>query len=829
MIVKNESHIILETLNNVKKYIDYWVISDTGSTDGTQEIITNFFKKENIPGKLVSHKWKDFGHNRTLALEACRGKCDYIFVMDADDIIVGDLKLPQDFKYDGYKLLYGKNFSYDRLQIMRNKGLKWEYVGVLHEYARCKNKKNASITTIRGDYYIDSRRLGDRNKDKNKYLKDALILRAELEKLQKKNGSSASLSGSNENSLVSRYAFYTGQSYYDYKDYENAIIFYRMRIKYLGWNEEVYYSYYQVANSIRFLKKDLETCEKAYLDAYNYLPSRAEALYQIASIYSDEANNLLDDDNYDIELYDKYMNKAYKYFSMANKIPYPERQTLFIFKEIYDWKAKYGLAMICFEMEKNDEALKLCNELIDNESCSKLVEKLKYDIVCENFDTYIHYDKRRINLINSLKKDNLNVVIVIFFKDLYQFSKTINSLINCCTDIFLVKKWILIIDTNNIDETMNNILDDLCEDSSKDIGEKIKILYPFFQIQMENDIDYDKKMSILKNISEDYVLLLDNDWQFVEKKDYIKPCLEIFETDDKIGQVLFNKNYMTKNTIIIGGHEKKTKSGLKYIIHEYFDEKSDEYKSIMEKYKNNYTNIHWPHFSSRPSLINKKIFNEINFINLDDYKFGLIYSKKYVSAFLESLSTIRNDYKKKDSENNSNENDIIPKIKDYKKMYGNYIFIPHLDSFGNDIKHVENTNVFDLSEIANSNEKCVGFNTYGYLKHKINPINQLIKLESKYNSVEGLYIKKSYVMDNYHKKLDNYIFYPGSDSFGNDLFYHKEKTIDELKAIADNEPNCVAFNTYGYFKNKITKPKKFITIRNINHDRIDGLYVKIKN
>ena len=47
MIVKNESHIIEETLENLCQYfsLDYWVISDTGSTDNTIEIIENFFKK----------------------------------------------------------------------------------------------------------------------------------------------------------------------------------------------------------------------------------------------------------------------------------------------------------------------------------------------------------------------------------------------------------------------------------------------------------------------------------------------------------------------------------------------------------------------------------------------------------------------------------------------------------------------------------------------------------------------------------------------------------------------------------------------------------------
>ena len=47
MIVKNESHIILECLNSLYKEIDYWVIVDTGSTDNTKEIITNFFKEKN--------------------------------------------------------------------------------------------------------------------------------------------------------------------------------------------------------------------------------------------------------------------------------------------------------------------------------------------------------------------------------------------------------------------------------------------------------------------------------------------------------------------------------------------------------------------------------------------------------------------------------------------------------------------------------------------------------------------------------------------------------------------------------------------------------------
>ena len=42
MIVKNETHIIKECFDTIYDQIDYWVIVDTGSTDGTQEFIKNY-------------------------------------------------------------------------------------------------------------------------------------------------------------------------------------------------------------------------------------------------------------------------------------------------------------------------------------------------------------------------------------------------------------------------------------------------------------------------------------------------------------------------------------------------------------------------------------------------------------------------------------------------------------------------------------------------------------------------------------------------------------------------------------------------------------------
>ena len=124
MIVKNEGHVIEETLINLKDYICYWVISDTGSTDDTKEIITTFFEKNNIPGELVEHEWEDFGTNRTYALEACwkhRKNFDYIWVFDADDLVKGNLVFPKvSDNIDYYSIKYGHGFTYMRNQIFKS-------------------------------------------------------------------------------------------------------------------------------------------------------------------------------------------------------------------------------------------------------------------------------------------------------------------------------------------------------------------------------------------------------------------------------------------------------------------------------------------------------------------------------------------------------------------------------------------------------------------------------------------------------------------------------------------------------------------------------------
>src|SRR6187399_76861 len=70
MIVKDETAVIERCLRSVRPFIDCWSIVDTGSTDGTQRLLASALAE--LPGKLHERPWKDFGHNRTEALELAR-------------------------------------------------------------------------------------------------------------------------------------------------------------------------------------------------------------------------------------------------------------------------------------------------------------------------------------------------------------------------------------------------------------------------------------------------------------------------------------------------------------------------------------------------------------------------------------------------------------------------------------------------------------------------------------------------------------------------------------------------------------------------------------
>jgi len=207
MIVKDEGDTIRKCLERVAPYISYWVICDTGSGDNTISEIRSTMEELNIPGELHERPWVNFEVNRTESLELSYGKCDYRWIIDADDLFenlnpgtnpFSDLPDGVDCFQIQYKL---NSLQYYRAQIVKS-DQNWVYKGVLHEFLDLPGKQPLYQAQIPNDRCLVNANISPLKRASSleeKYSKDAEILEKALE----------------EDPTNTRYMFYLAQSYRD--------------------------------------------------------------------------------------------------------------------------------------------------------------------------------------------------------------------------------------------------------------------------------------------------------------------------------------------------------------------------------------------------------------------------------------------------------------------------------------------------------------------------------------------------------------------------------------------------------------------------------------
>jgi glycosyltransferase involved in cell wall biosynthesis len=271
MIVRNESQVILRCLESVRPLLDYVLIEDTGSTDGTQAHVREWLARVGLAGEVVEEPWRDFATNRSHALACLRqhGGIDYAFIMDADDYLVPGpgfdaTALKAGLVADMYNVaLRDGGDRYERIQLCRNR-LPFRYRGVLHEYLEAP-PGDISLGTLSG-FHIESTREGARNRDPAKYRNDAAMLER-------------ALSEETDPFLRARYTFYLARSYHHAGDHANALKHYLARAGLGYWIDEVFISLYGAGQMLEAMGRPLGEVVAAYLRASEALPGRAEALH----------------------------------------------------------------------------------------------------------------------------------------------------------------------------------------------------------------------------------------------------------------------------------------------------------------------------------------------------------------------------------------------------------------------------------------------------------------------------------------------------------------------------------------------------------------------
>ena len=273
MIVKNEAHILRRCLDSVKPYIDHWIICDTGSTDSTRDVVEQALS--DLPGAIHNHEWRDFGYNRSLALQlAAKSGCDYTLVIDADEtLVVDDPLVFSQLTEDAYRIeMWFPGLHYPRVNIMRST-LGWRYVGVIHEYPTCTPPV---VEYLLSGVHMWTDGQGARGKSADSHQRDLITIRKAVK----------------DEPQNPRYWFYLGQICETNGLVEEAISAYGHRVTMGDYYEEIWYSRLRMAQ-LYVLQNQWPKAILNYLAAYEVDPTRAESLYWLALGYHNRGHDRL--------------------------------------------------------------------------------------------------------------------------------------------------------------------------------------------------------------------------------------------------------------------------------------------------------------------------------------------------------------------------------------------------------------------------------------------------------------------------------------------------------------------------------------------------------
>ena len=367
MIVKDEEDTIKKCLTAVAPYISEWVIVDTGSSDNTLNVIRETMDELGIPGELHERPWVNFEVNRTESLQLSKGKCDFRWIIDADDTFVLDDPNINPFyvvdkEFDSYHISYKlHSLKYFRAQIVRSDE-DWVYKGVLHEYLHLEKEGQKSGQIMGCHVDADISPLKRANSVEEKYAKDAEILKEALEKEPDN----------------TRYMFYLAQSYRDSNQPQKSLEAYEGRVAAGGWPEEVYYSMYMVARLKEVTGHPVNEVVEAYSRAWEFRPERLEAVFHTIRKLREQSRWVL----------------ALAYGEAALQ-RVGTRDILFVEPEIWQWRLLDEFSICAFYAGRVDFAAEKVTAIVNAPFFKDLPERERERILknSENFNRVLSSQK----------------------------------------------------------------------------------------------------------------------------------------------------------------------------------------------------------------------------------------------------------------------------------------------------------------------------------------------------------------------------------------------------------------------------------------------------
>jgi len=352
MIVKDEAGTIGETVRSAAPHIDYWTIMDTGSTDGTQDVIRGNFST--IPGQLIEHPFSDFATTRNDALRAHGARTAYTFMPDADFTFENmwrlrmiAWRLEQECRFWSAHIC-GKSMRVIRKTIDMELQMQvvfptsqhddalgsldgWHYSYPVHEVSALGRDNAGEYIVVPGDNFkmrfMDGKVFHTKSEQR---WRDFDIRILEAEKLKRPNDT--------------RVSFYLARTYNQVGDNELALAEFQRRIDLGGWYEEVFHSLLDQGRILTRMGRDPTS---KFKEAFELVPNRAEPLYELAA-WEQRQVNACDREKEGLWLEAcRFQHRAlgFTYAKHAAALPYPSHSTLFLLSRVYERDAALQLVV----------------------------------------------------------------------------------------------------------------------------------------------------------------------------------------------------------------------------------------------------------------------------------------------------------------------------------------------------------------------------------------------------------------------------------------------------------------------------------------------------
>jgi len=312
MIIKNGGPLLETVLTENLPFIDRWCIIDTGSTDGTQDVIRRVLK--NKKGKLYEEPFVDFKVSRNRCLELAGKTCKFTLMLDDTYSMRGDIReflntVRGDQFSDSFSLLIqSDDTEYYSNRIVKTK-TELRYIHTIHEVITDKNNINVTVPKDKAiifDHRADY--MEKRTNDRKQF--DLQLLFKEIE----------------DDPDDPRALYYVAQTYGCIGDELNKAKFFELRINHpvQGYVQEKIDACFELARTYNFkvdpLTKEFykieqprlsseqwDICKRLYEQAYELDKKRPDSVYFIGIRYYLEGD----------------YKTAYTYFKKGFEIGYP--------------------------------------------------------------------------------------------------------------------------------------------------------------------------------------------------------------------------------------------------------------------------------------------------------------------------------------------------------------------------------------------------------------------------------------------------------------------------------------------------------------------------